>query len=171
MNRFYSVARRKIIWAMIWRNFLRRLPGERRGNDIPASLIELLPVGPTPRLSINQKVDTKVSTIEKSPKIQTLSDDGTIPANRKITHERSFRGIGTGGSLPTGSVPVQKQCHLVPRSVGHQVGTKRPDVGRRIGRQSKQTIRLIDAVRPNIRARHPRPARAVAVFDKGQRGD
>src|SRR5580704_1693705 len=111
MNRFYSVARRKIIWAMIWRNFLRRLPGERRGNDIPASLIELLPVGPTPRLSINQKVDTKVSTIEKSPKIQTLSDDGTIPANRRSLTNVPFVGLGLGAVFQL--VPSQCKSNVI----------------------------------------------------------
>jgi hypothetical protein len=68
-------------------------------------------------------------------------------------------------------VPSQCKSNVIwcPDPSGAKVGTKRPDVICRIRRQSKQTVRLISAIRSNIRTRYHRPTRAVKVLDQRQR--
>src|SRR5208282_5536775 len=49
-----------------------------------------------------------------------------------------------------------------------EVGAEGPDISGRIGRQTEQAVRLIDAVRSNVGAGNDAPTGAVEVLNQGQ---
>src|ERR1700761_5577575 len=105
--------------------------------------------------------------ISKNPDISRGRHDSS---KQQVIEEGALGGIRTGSNFPTGSIPMQKQCHLMSRSVGREVGTESVDVISRICRDSKKAVRLTWAIGPNIRAWHYRPGCAIPVQDQRKSG-